>query len=211
MSRADVALALRRTKEFLVATNLDPKVLLGGTPTRALSLVDPHQPGMIAEFRRSLREPSEKHDPLKLVSRFDPHEVRLAGKVIKVRGHMTFKAGKPGEVLVHADYSFVYPLLHAGPHGDRQVARTIIRRDLITSLADPRKWMATKGKLALSEYGEDIANSTCGVHDGYAHPDFPDSAPTGAPPTGSAEDPYDRSRSLQDDHRDVGCGTVTRT
>lgn len=215
MSKADVALALRRTKEFLVGANLDPAVLRGGQPTRALALLDPKHPAFAAWLRRSLRDPSRDNDPTALVSRFDPDEVRLAGAVVKVRGHMTFAAGRPGEVRVHADYTFVYPLVKAGGGGDA-VARTIIRRDLTMSLADPRKWVVTKGKLMVEDYDADFFNSECGVYDGYFHPVFPYEAPTGAPPSGPAADPYDRSRPLPnrpDATSKEGdfCGTVSRT
>ncbi|WP_208899309.1 hypothetical protein [Streptomyces incarnatus] len=44
MSRQDVALALRRTKEFLVGTNLDSAVLPGGQSDAAPALLDPRQP-----------------------------------------------------------------------------------------------------------------------------------------------------------------------
>ncbi|MGW2644671.1 hypothetical protein ACWC2T_07080 [Streptomyces sp. NPDC001393] len=211
MSQEDVALALRRTKEFLVGTNLDPAVLRGGRPDAALALLDPHQPHTLSDLRRSLRTPDRDHDPLRLVTRFDPSQVALAGDVVKVRGHMTFSAGAAGEVRVHADYTFVYPLVRAGGKGDGDVvARTIIRRDLTMVLLDPHKWIATEGKLAVRSSDSHFYNSECGVYDGYYHPIFPDAAPTGAPATGPAADPYDRSKSLADD-RHKGCGTVTRT
>ncbi|MFI2643233.1 hypothetical protein [Streptomyces sp. NPDC018610] len=204
----DVALALRRTKEFLVGTNLDPAVLRGAQPVKAMALLDPKQPGTLSDLRRSLRDPSREHDPLSLVSRFDPARVRLAGDTVKVRGHMTFSAGKPGQVKVHADYTFVYPLMRAD--GDDEVARTIVRRVLTTDLADPAKWIATPGKLSLDEYSSETYNNECAVYDGYAHPVFPGDAPTGAPATGAATDPYDRSRTLGTGKQE-GCGEVSRT
>ncbi|MFB8210966.1 hypothetical protein [Streptomyces sp. NPDC056010] len=121
MSKADVALALRLTKEFLVGTNLDPAVLRGGQPTAAMALLDPKDPDTLPELRRALRDPDERHDPLDLVSRFDPDEVAPVGDVVRVRGRITFGAGKQGEVRVHADYTFVYPLVRAD--GDGSVDR----------------------------------------------------------------------------------------
>ncbi|PZT76076.1 MULTISPECIES: hypothetical protein [unclassified Streptomyces] len=213
MSKADVALALRLTKEFLVATNLDPAVLSGGRPAAALALLDPKQPEILPDLRRALRDPDEKHDPLDLVSRFDPAEVALAGDVVRVRGRMTFAAGEqPGEVRVHADYTFVYPLVRAGTDGDADdvVSRTIIRRDLTTSLLDPGRWRATPGKLTLHRYDSEFGNSACDVYDGYYHPAFRDGAPTGAPATGPAKDPYDRSRRLSATD-DGSCWKASRT
>ncbi|MFF5333424.1 hypothetical protein [Streptomyces sp. NPDC013181] len=210
MSKEDVALALRLTKEFLVATNLDPAVLRGGEPTAALALLDPQQPEVLPNLRRALRDPDEQHDPLDLVSRFDPAEVRLAGDVVRVRGRMTFAAGeKPGEVRVHADYTFVYPLVRAGD-GDGPVTRTIIRRALTTSMLDPAEWQATRGRIGLYRYDNEFGNSACDVRDGYYHPEFGDGLPTGTPATGPAKDPYDRGRRLagEDDGR---CWAVSRT
>ncbi|MEG3629316.1 hypothetical protein [Streptomyces poriticola] len=209
LTEADVKLALRRTKEFLVAANLDPEVIGGGQPDRALELLDPKAPAMLTQLRRSLRDPTRNDDPVGLFSRFDPKQVQLAGDVVRVRGHMSFAAGRPGEVKVHADYSFVYPLVRAGGDDDR-VARTVVRRGLTLTLADPRKWIATQGKLIVEEYVVDTFNNECDVYDGYLHPVFPGADPTGAPPTGPAKDPYDRRQSLADvEHQ--GCGKVTRT
>ncbi|WP_256362308.1 hypothetical protein [Streptomyces sp. TRM70350] len=210
LTEADVELALRNTKEFLVASNLDPAVLRGEQPERALDLLEPKQSALLSELRRALREPTRKNDPLRLFTRFDPDEVRLAGDVIKVRGHMTFAASRPGELKVHADYTFVYPLVRAHGDGD-QVARTIVRRDLTLTMADPGRWAATKGKLLPESYTADYANSDCDAHDGYLHPAFPDEL-QGPAPTGPAEDPYDRSRPLTDGERDVEvCGVAMRT
>ncbi|WP_282700729.1 hypothetical protein [Streptomyces sp. CC219B] len=209
MSKDDVALALRRTKEFLVATNLDPKVLHGGRPTEAMALLDPQQPDVLPYLKRALRAPSREDDPVFLVSRFDADQVRLAGDAVKVRGHMTFEGGKPGQVRVHADYTFVYPLVRPDD-GAGTVARTIVRRELTLTLADPARWIATAGKPAIERYDVDTFNNECGVHDGYLHPVFPGNRPTGAPATGAAKDPYDRSESLAGQELEE-CGAVTRT
>ncbi|GAP48948.1 membrane protein [Streptomyces azureus] len=47
---------------------------------------------------------------------------------------------------MHGDYSFVCPVVRA--HGDSDVvARTVIRRYLTVTVADPRQWLATEGRL----------------------------------------------------------------
>lgn len=209
MSEEDVAFALRRTKELLVAANLDPAVLRGEQPDKALAVLDPKQPELLPKLRRSLRQPDEEYDPLKLFTRFDPDETRLAGDVVKVRGRMTLAAGEPGVVKVNADYTFVYPLVRA--HGDDdEVARTIIRRELTLTLNDPAKWDVTEGKLLVEKYFSEYGNTSCGVHDGYLHPGFGGAPAGGDPATGPLTDPYDRSRPLTGSESG-GCGRVTRT
>ncbi|MZG15089.1 hypothetical protein GTY44_16605 [Streptomyces sp. SID5914] len=210
MSEDDVAFALRRTKELLVAANLDPAVLRGERPDEALDVLDPKQPELLPKLRRSLSDPDTDHDPLRLFTRFDPDETRLAGDVVKVRGRMTLAAGEPGVVKVNADYTFVYPLVRTDD-ADGPVARTIIRRVLTTTLNDPAKWNVTEGKLLVEKYFSEYGNTDCDVYDGYLHPGFPDDdGPGGARPTGPPTDPYDRSRPLTGSGSG-GCGQVTRT
>ncbi|MFC8869119.1 hypothetical protein ACFUAC_15870 [Streptomyces sp. NPDC057148] len=209
MTEEDVAFALRRTKELLVAANLDPGVLRGAHPEKALSVLDPKQPELLPKLRRSLRQPDEENDPLLYFTRFDPDEARLVGDVVKVRGRMTVSAGEPGVVKVDADYTFVYPLLRADGD-DGQVSRTIVRRSLTLTLNDPARWEVTEGKLLVEKYFSEFGNTSCDSHDGYLHPGFGGDGPSGERPTGPLTDPYDRSRPLTDSESG-GCGTVTRT
>ncbi|MEU8519760.1 hypothetical protein [Streptomyces sp. NBC_01216] len=142
---------------------------------------------------QALREPTEKRDPLFWFSRFDPAEVRLVGDVVKTRGRMTFGEGdRPGTVRMTADYTFVYPLVKARPGAD-QVVRTIVRRTLAVDVLDPAEWQVTPGKLRLTEYLFEAADSSCSRTDGYLHPEF-DEDVREVLPSGEAVDPYDRSR-----------------
>ncbi|MYS89395.1 MULTISPECIES: hypothetical protein [Streptomyces] len=199
--------ALKLTKKLLVGANLDPKSVRGARPEAALSVLDPKQPDVIDDLDTALRSPSREHDPVTLFSRFDPDEVRPVGDVIKTRGRMTFEKGSQGGVAVHADYTFVYPVVRAD--GPTEVTRTIVRRVLDVELADPARYRVTEGRLLLMEYDQEIGNSSCDVHDGYLHPEFPSSEPTGAEPSGPTTDPYDRSKDI--DHDQDACGTVSRT
>lgn len=210
MSEKDVELALRRTKEFLVAANLDPEVRRGGHPEKALSLLDPEQPDMLPDARRSLRSPDRGHDPVNLFTRFDPDEVRPVGDVVKLRGTMTYEAGKPGQVRVRADYTFVYPVVKAEPGADR-VSRTIVRRELTLLLSDPARWTATPGKLQVERYDAAFFNVACENEGGFLHPSFPTTAPTAHPPTGETHDPYDLDTPLGEVVEGQDCGTVTRS
>ncbi|WP_345660685.1 hypothetical protein [Streptomyces venetus] len=206
VSEGRVEQALKLTKKLLVGANLDPGTVRGARPEAALSVLEPQQPGTVDDLETALRSPSEEHDPLTLFSRFDPDQVRLVGDVIKTRGRMTFGKGSHGGVAVHADYTFVYPVMRAD--GSTEVARTIVRRAVDVELPDPARYRVTAGRLILLKYDEEIGNSSCDVHDGYLHPAFPSSRDEGAPPTGPTTDPYDRSRSLDNDD---ACGAVSRT
>ncbi|CAL9559824.1 hypothetical protein [Streptomyces sp. enrichment culture] len=209
MSVKDVAFALRRTKELLVAANLDADVLRGEHPDEALGVLGPKQPELLPKLRRSLSRPDENHDPLRLFTRFDPAETRPAGDVVKVRGRMTLAAGEPGVVKVDADYTFVYPRVRTNDQ-DGPVARTVIRRVLTLTLNDPARWDVTEGKLLVERYFSEYGNTSCGIHDGYLHPGFGDEAPDGERATGPLTDPYDRSRPLTGSEPD-DCGRVSRT
>ncbi|MFE5031122.1 hypothetical protein [Streptomyces sp. NPDC056683] len=206
-----VELALQQTRKLLVDANLNPAVMAGGTPAAALSVLDPKQPGVLDNLKTSLRSPSKTHDPLFLFSRFDPKDVKPAGKIVKVRGRITFAKGKYQGVAVHADYTFVYPVVRAAAatDGSTEVTRTIVRRVIDTELSDPTRYQVTPGRLTLLRYDEDAGNTACGIDDGYLHPHFRSQAPTGsAAPTGPSVDPYDRSRDIG---KEEACGTVSRT
>ncbi|MFE1925992.1 hypothetical protein ACFW91_25945 [Streptomyces asoensis] len=214
LSGAQVEQALQRTRKLLIDANLDPVTLRGGRPETALALLDPHQKDLLDRLTTALKKPDKNHDPLSMFSRFDPAQLRLAGSVVKTRGRMTFAAGERASLVVHADYTFVYPLTRVDKDAPPEVVRTIVRRVLDIEVYDPAKYVATPGKLSVAKYDENIGNSACDVYDGYLHPAFSTNGttdePTGAPATGPTTDPYDRSKEL-DDNRADGCGVVSRT
>ncbi|MFC4470560.1 hypothetical protein ACFPH6_39730 [Streptomyces xiangluensis] len=208
-SKDQVDQALKQTKALLVDANLDRKTLLGGTPETVLDILDPKQPRMLADAKSWLRKPEKQNDPLLLFSRFDKDEVRLVGDVVKTRGRLTFEPGENGSVVVHADYTFVYAVAPADPDST-EVTRVIVRRIIETELADPTRFQVTPGKLLVVRFDQDLANSACGVYDGYMHPQFDSGITQGPAPTGPMVDPYDRSRDIQNSDTET-CGTVSRT
>ncbi|MFG2722258.1 hypothetical protein ACGFW5_28815 [Streptomyces sp. NPDC048416] len=209
LSKERVATALASTRALLIEADLNPATLRGGSPEAALAIVDPRQQELIDRFTTALARPDKDHDPLTFFTRFDPKEVALVGDVVKTWGRMTFSEAPGGGVAVHADYSFVYPLVRAAP-GSTEVARTIVRRTLDVEVPGRADTAFADGKLVIKKYDEDIANTSCDVHDGYIHPQFADETPSGPSPSGATVDPYDRRKDLTDDHHD-GCGRATRT
>ncbi len=210
LTAEQVADGLKLTKQLLVLSNLDPATLRGGRPDAALKLLEPQQESAHGMLVKALAAPGKEQDPVWMFTRFDPAEVRLVGDVVKTRGRMGFEAGqRPGEVLIKADYTFVYPLVRA-KEGSDEVTRTVVRRQLTVALDDPKRYAVTAGTLAVVDYPNDIGNSACGVYDGFLHPAFPsDGRVAGDAPSGPAKDPYDRSQDLR--QGDGGCGTVSRT
>ncbi|MEV4948074.1 hypothetical protein [Streptomyces sp. NPDC053755] len=214
MSKERTRAALEKAKAFLVAANLDPAVLEGGKPAAALALLDPKYEGLRPDAERSLAAPTEELRPTMFFSRFDPREVRLVGGVVKVRGRMTVEKGEgkdAGEVLVHADHTFVYPVVKTRPGAD-EVTRTIVRRVITFSFADPARFAVTQGLLGVNSWNSTVGNDDCGrPEDGFYHPMFREDllADPGPARSGPTVDPYDRSTSLDD--RPQECGTVTRS
>ncbi|GAA2549838.1 MULTISPECIES: hypothetical protein [Streptomyces] len=200
--------ALRRTKEFLVASNLDPGVLKGGEPKKALALVDPLAEEYLSDLRAALREPTEENDPVWTFTRFDPEEVDLVGDV-RVRGRMTVKPGRgaAGKAVIKADYTFVYAVARAG--GGDEVTRAVVRRVVEVDVADLTRYQGTEGHLWILAVDGEISNDDCRDGDGVIRPQFPADLRTGPEPTGEARDPYDRSKQVAG--ADEGCGVVTRT
>lgn len=210
VSAARIETALRLTKEFLVASNLDRKVLYGAEPKKALALIDPLQKDYLAQLRSELRRPTADADPKWTFTRFDPNEVELVGGGVRLRGRMTVAPGDgAGKALIRADYTFVYAAARVG--GSDEVARTIVRRVVTVDVSDPVKYQGTEGRIWVFDLDGEIANDDCERSDGLIHPMFLADLYDGPTPSGAARDPYDRSRGLEDGETEAECGTVTRT
>ncbi|WP_143200019.1 hypothetical protein [Kitasatospora sp. CB01950] len=102
-----VAKDLELAKAFLVATNLDPKVVAGGYPQAALDLTNQQNGDDLAA---DLAHPSKENDPATWVSRFDPEWAVPVTDQVKVQGLITFEGDGEQGLLVHVDVTFVYAL-----------------------------------------------------------------------------------------------------
>ncbi|MCP9958014.1 hypothetical protein [Streptomyces sudanensis] len=213
MSREQVAQALAKTRDFLAASNLDPGVLRGERPSRAIALLNPHQQDVRDYLATAFRAPSREDDPLMLFSRFDGTKVRLVGDVVKTRGRITYQEGERGAVEVTADVTYVYPVVSTAPGSD-EVVRTIVRREVVASWDDPAKVHVEPGTFSLVSYKVDTTNGGCGTSTGYLTPEFGAERTTPDPEGGPRVDPYDRSTSMETRMREAGdaeCGTATRS
>ncbi|MFJ8074859.1 hypothetical protein ACIQ7Q_13240 [Streptomyces sp. NPDC096176] len=213
MSKKQVAQALERSRDFLVASSLDPGVLRGERPTKAIALINPHQQDVQGYLATAFRAPSREDDPLLLFSRFAKTEVRLVGDAVKTRGRITYREGERGAVEVTTDVTYVYPVVRAAAGSD-EVARTIVRREVVMSWDDPTKVVVKPGTFSLVSYKVDSTNGGCDNVSGYFAPEFSSEIAATDQGGGPEVDPYDRSTSMDarlEESGDAGCGTATRS
>ncbi|MFH8607503.1 hypothetical protein ACH4D5_08455 [Streptomyces sp. NPDC018029] len=210
MDAAEVERALQRSRDFMVDAGLDPRVLRGERPKKALAVVNPHQKDVQKYLRTALtaKAPTSKNNPLLLFSRFRPEETRLVGDVVKTRGGLTYREGKRGAVEVTADVTFVYPVTPAGD--DAEVLRTIVRREVVMSWDDPAEVITEPGTMSLVSYTLDMTNGGCSAPTGYFEPPF-DKADGRAADESRRIDPYDRSKPIESTPADNDCATATRS
>jgi hypothetical protein len=219
-SIGDVAKLESQAKQFLIAANLDPAVLAGGTPETALAMLDPKslsgRPGageqsLADALRGDLAHPTAQNDPTSLFTRFRSAETVLASSAaIRVHGGMTASLDDEGQLQVKADYLFVYAVRPAG-HADVPATRVIIRRELTLTSLNPKKYQVTAGKIVLSEWQDYHVGMPCGPDDGFFHPVFDvqtdATASQASPePVVGTVDPYDLTKPPPG-----GCDTATRT
>ncbi|MGY6018910.1 hypothetical protein [Streptomyces spinosirectus] len=213
MTKKQVARVLERSRGFLAASSLDPGVLRGERPEKAIALINPHQRDVQDYLATAFRSPSRKNDPLLLFSRFEKTKVRLVGDVVKTRGRITYREGERRAVEVTTDVTYVYPVVRAAAGSD-EVARTIVRREVVMSWDDPAKVVIEPGTFSLVSYKVDTTNGGCDTFTGYLTPKFSAERAASRPGDGAEVDPYDRSTSMEARMReagDAGCGTATRS
>ncbi|CCK28533.1 hypothetical protein BN159_4154 [Streptomyces davaonensis JCM 4913] len=213
MSKGQVAEALEKSLDFLVASSLDSGVLGGGRPDDAIALLNPHQADVQDYLATAFRAPSREDDPLLLFSRFEKADVRVVGDVVKTRGRVSYREGKRGAVEVTTDVTYVYPVVRAAAGSD-EVVRTIVRREVVMSWDDPAKVVIEPGTFSLVSYKADTTNGGCDTYTGYFTPEFSAERAASGSGDGPEVDPYDRSTSMDARMReadDAGCGTATRS
>ncbi len=154
-SAEDVAHATGLVRDALVASRLDPTMLVKHDPSRYLSLLAP-------DTRRQL-EPlfgtGRERDAQALVSLIADGSPLLPAAP-KVKGTMRVEAGGVGELVVHTNYLFVYAF--AGTTATRATDPmdiiVLVRADVQYIFRQGPRW--TKGSQGLW-YGDDV--------DGYAY------------------------------------------
>ncbi|MFG3102882.1 hypothetical protein ACGFZL_20520 [Streptomyces sp. NPDC048182] len=210
MNAAEVERALARTRDFLVASSLDPAVLRGERPEKAIALISPYQKDVQALLKSGFRTPGEDSNPLFLFSRFEPSRTHLVGDVVKTRGRITYQEGKRGALEVTADVTYVYPVTPANARFDDEIVRTIVRRELVLSWDDPAKVTTRPGTFSVVSFKYDATNGGCGKPTGYLTP--PSGKDPRIDPTAPESDPYDRHGPVaQGGNPENGCGKASRS
>ncbi|MFE2109014.1 hypothetical protein ACFXAF_24560 [Kitasatospora sp. NPDC059463] len=102
-----VAAQVALVKEYLAATNLDPKVVAGGRPEAALAMLDSETR---QDAEKALAGPSQESDPTSWFSRFDARDAIPVGDTYRLQGWITVEGDGKRGVLVHTDFTFVYPV-----------------------------------------------------------------------------------------------------
>ncbi|MER5640817.1 hypothetical protein ABT095_28185 [Kitasatospora sp. NPDC002227] len=207
----EVTARLQRVKDYLVATNLDPAALAGGSPQAALDVMDDQGR---AHLENALGKPTKELNPLGWVTRIAPKEGVLVGSTVKVQGWTKIEGDGANGLLVHTDYTYVYPVrpsTDSHPSGSTWTTRVIERRAIDFRFYDPAHYRVDPEKLYQAQSNSDSAGAACNDDDGFLHPDFPkysfgDSMPTA---TGTPSDPYDHTKPLTPDPNPT-CGTASR-
>ena len=198
--------AYQTTGNLLAAAYLDQQTLLGGQPTAFADRLSGQQRTW---FLGNLNKKGVNKDGLPLSTRaqvmaFPPGDAQLFGGAVKVNGSMSAtlasNRGQP-ELVVHADYIFVYAV---EPPGYPNKWMRVIPQ---------AKWTVTFGDWARSPWvsivGSGIAGAKCGTDDGYVHPNYPASAKPA--PTFSASQAGKQANSYVVGARTVGTTSCQAT
>jgi hypothetical protein len=211
---AQVKFAYERTRELLIAADLNRRTLLGGPPTAYANLLSkPQRTEFLAGLhKKGLDKQGASASTRAWVVSFAPGGTQLIGNVIKVHGsRMHARAAKVGggyDVLdVDVDYIFVYPV--QPPHEPTRWMRIVARSAWTVQFGDWRG-AATTFEPWVQFSGGYIAGADCGTEDGYVHPDYPGGARLGGQPSvtpsGTPVDPYSQGSVAS-----PGCGATTGT
>jgi hypothetical protein len=171
VSRGEITDGYQELEKLMEAGNLDATVLNGGSVGDFTSLTDPGSEAK-SDLESYIAHPSYAHDPLMLVTRFNPATTRLLGHTVKVDGSMSATAGPHNHtVILTADYVFAYAVGPASGATDEDT-RSTVHRTLKIEVVDPAYYNAVSGKAWVYEYAVSEGNDECYTYNGYINPVF---------------------------------------
>jgi hypothetical protein len=193
-SAAQVAAAYQATKRLLIAANLNPPTLRGGSTSAYAGLLVAQQRASFVDGlgKTGFNPDGSQRSTRTWITSFAPGSTQFVGSVIKVHGAMRARTAANGNstvLRIHADYLFVYPVERPGQPLTltRIVVRYVVNYDFAT-YDDPggplEPWLRTVERFD--------AGAQCREVDGFVHPYFPGGIRKGTP-TGSPTNPYDQS------------------
>jgi hypothetical protein len=193
LSRAQVSAALRRVRRLVVAARLAPETVRGKKPDAFIKLLDARQR---AFFVAHLDKGGRKSNTRGWLFSLKPGTADLTTETVKADGETTLAArhGKDGlgGVTITADYLFVHAVNRPG---DPATVKRLVEHYKGRFFA-----FLMNGRLVvrLDRSSAGTAGASCGVDDGFIHPQFADDAQK-VRPTGAPVDPYDRKRDVEQD------------
>lgn len=168
-TREQVAAATTLVRDALVASRLEPQLLVEHDPTRYLSLLAPDARKQLAPLFGTGNEP-QAQALVSLVSKGSP----LLAVQPKVTGRMWAEAGGPGELVVHTNYLFAYAF--EGPaSSDPMDSVVVVRAEVDYVLRSGGRWTAGSQGLwygGVGGYGYSISCSE--YKKGFLAPAFRD-------------------------------------
>jgi hypothetical protein len=195
-SAAQVAAAYRDVRKLIVAANLNPHTLSGGSPAAFARLLVSQQRGWFVRHLDTMGayKTGAPRSTRALVTSFAPRTTQLVSHTIKVRGSMrALVARDAGRAVlrIHLDTLFVYAV---EPPGHPANWMRVVNRNY--GDVDFANWDDPGGALEpwlrLWNAGG-VSGARCDVADGFIHPAFPAGPPSKVNPTGQPVNPYDQS------------------
>ncbi|MEU9063618.1 hypothetical protein AB0D13_33345 [Streptomyces sp. NPDC048430] len=173
LSEGEVSTGLGSVRDFLIATNLSDQNLFDVKPVGVLDSL-PLGDTARRELEEAFTGPDTGREVLDLLTRFDRDEVQVWAEegLARTRGTMTYEATVSGELLVHADYTFVYVLMETSgakeiSSNGFEVSRVVIHRQLDV--------LVRRGQLYPRNFTASIVGDDCTASaDGFVHPLFYD-------------------------------------
>ncbi len=154
---AEVAARYRVTRELLILSRFDPRMVLRRDPSALLARLS--RAGR-EDVAATLRRPEETGHLW--VTRLAPGASLLAPS--RVHGTMTARTGKNGELVVDTDYVFTYALKPPHDVYDRSQTHVMVRARVAYSFLDDRRFEARHQGVSLGDSEGYVFNMGCEQH-----------------------------------------------
>lgn len=204
-SESQVMQALTASKEYVVASSVNPDVLRGGKTRDVRQLLDPDQ---LNQFDDSLARPADDghHAATGWMVRFDPKRIVLADPRVRVDGSLDIHEVGARTLQVTADHTFVYAVqpVQAGD-GPAKAELFTVRRAV--TMRFNREALRDAHLTLVSSTSEAGPQSCTADGSAYFQPILPGQSAKVKPgknDTQAGTDPYNRDRPVS-----AACGVLS--